>query len=124
MDYKDMIIRAFSQTNDVQFGQGKQNYLNGQNAISENIETNLYCFLIDCFFDIQKGIDWLRFFSVPTSKQEITLSVRGIVILCYGVTSINKLDVSVVNRKISITMNINTIYTNNFQYNLQYVPVS
>ena len=119
-----MIIRALTPTGDATFGQGIQNFLNGQNAIAENIETNLYCFLRDCYFDIQKGIDWLRFFSVPTQAQEVMLSVRGNILLSFGVTSINSLNVSVVGRKIIINMNINTIYTSNFQYNLEYVPVS
>ena len=119
-----MIIRALDINGDATFGLGKQNFLTNNNAIGENVQTNLYCFLRDCYFDIQKGVDWLRFFSVPTSQQEITLSVRGIILLCYGVTSINKLDVSVVNRKIFITGNINTIFTSQFQLNLEYVPVS
>lgn len=119
-----MIIRALDGNGEPQFGQGKQNFLSGQNAVAENIQTNLYCFLRDCFFDIQKGIDWIRFFSVPTQSQEIKLSVRGIVLLCFGVTSINSLEVLVVNRRINITMNINTIFTSNFQYNLEYVPIS
>lgn len=119
-----MIIRALDGNHDATFGQGIQNFLSGQNAVAENIETNLYCFLRDCYFDIQKGIDWLRFFSVPTNRQEITLSVKGVILLCFGVTSINSLEVSVVNRKIFISANINTIFTSNFQYNLEYVPAS
>ena len=119
-----MIIRALDGNHDATFGQGKQNFLSGQNAVAENIKTNLYCFLRDCFFDIQNGIDWLRFFSVPTTSQEIALSVKGIVLLCFGVTSINSLSVSTADRKISISMNINTIFTSNFQYNLEYVPAS
>ena len=119
-----MIIRALDKNGDATFGQGKQNFLSGQNAIAENIQTNLYCFLRDCYFDIQKGIDWLRFFSVPTTAQEITLSVKGVILLCFGVTSINSISVSVADRKINISMNINTIFTSNFQYNLEYVPVS
>jgi hypothetical protein len=118
-----MIIRQLI-NGDATFGLGVQNFLTGQNAIAENIQTNLYCFLRDCYFDIQKGLDWIRFFSVPTSAQEIQLSVKSAVLLCYGVTSINSIDVSVENRKINISMNINTIFTSNFQYNLEYVPIS
>ena len=119
-----MIIRALDSTGDATFGQGKQNFLSGQNAVAENIQTNLYCFLRDCYFDIQKGIDWLRFFSVPTTSQEVTLSVRGIVLLCFGVTGINSLSVSLIDRKVNISMNVSTIFTSNFQYNLEYVPAA
>ena len=118
-----MIIRQLV-NGDATFGLGIQNFLTGQNAIAENIQTNLYCFLRDCYFDIQKGVDWIRFFSVPTSSQEVTLSVRSIILLCYGVTSIQSLSVSLVNRKISITAVINTIFTSNFKLNLEYVPGS
>lgn len=119
-----MIIRALTSTGDSTFGLGKQNYLSGQNAVIENIQTNLYCFLRDCYFDIQKGIDWIRFFSVPTSNQEIQLSVRGIILQCFGVVKINSLSVNTINRKINITMNISTIFSTNYQYNLEFVPVS
>lgn len=119
-----MIIRALDSNHDATFGQGKQNFLSGQNAIAENIQTNLYCFLRDSYFDIQKGIDWLRFFSVPTSSQEIQLSVKGVILLCFGVTSINSIVVNVQNRRIHITANINTIYTQQFTLNLEYVPIS
>lgn len=119
-----MIIRAFNPATDVQFGQGRENFLSGQNAIAENIQTRLYSFLRDCFFDIQSGIDWIRFFSVPTKSQEIELSCRGIVLQSYGVVKVNSIEVLVVDRRINISMNINTIFTTNYQYNLEYVPVS
>jgi hypothetical protein len=119
-----MIIRSLTTSGDSTFGKGIQNFLNSQNAIAENIQTNLYCFLRDCYFDIQKGIDWIRFFSVPTTNQEVALSVRGAILLCYGVTSIQSLSVNLQNRKINITAVINTIYTSNFKLNLEYVPVS
>lgn len=119
-----MIIRSLNENHDAEFGLGIQSFLTGQNAVAENIQTNLYCFLRDCYFDIQKGVDWLRFFSVPTSEQEVTLSVRGIILLCYGVTSIQYLSVSLANRKINITAVINTVFTSNFKLNLEYVPVS
>lgn len=116
-----MIIRNLI-NGDATFGNGIQNFLTNQNAIVENIQTNLYCFLRDCYFDIQKGIDWIRFFSTPTSQQEVTLSVRSAILLCYGVTSIQSLNVSLVNRQIIITATINTIFTSNFKLNLEYVP--
>lgn len=118
-----MIIRALL-GGDATFGQGRENFLSGQNAIAENIQTRLYAFLRDCFFDIQAGIDWIRFFSVPTSSQEIQLSCRGIVLQSFGVVKVNNIFISTVNRKIFISLNINTIFTTNYQYNLEYVPVS
>lgn len=119
-----MIIRALTTDGDSTFGQGRENFLSGQNAISLNIKTRLYSFLRDCFFDIQSGIDWIRFMSVPTQSQEIQLSCRGVVLQSYGVVKINNIFISVVDRNILISMNINTIFTTNYQYNLQYVPVS
>ncbi len=119
-----MIIRALDNDGDSTFGQGTENFLSGQNAIAENIKTRLYSFLRDCFFDIQAGIDWIRFMSIPTKSQEIELSCRGIVLQSYGVVKLNNISASVVDRKISISINIDTIFTQNYSYNLQYVPVS
>lgn len=118
-----MIIRALL-AGDSTFGQGRENFLSGQNAVALNIQTRLYSFLRDCFFDIQSGIDWIRFMSVPTKSQEIVLSCRGIILQSYGVVKVNKIEVAVKNRAILISLNINTIFTTNYQYNLQYVPVS
>lgn len=118
-----MIIRALL-AGDATFGQGRENFLSGQKAVEENIQTRLQSFLRDCFFDLQAGIDWLRFMSVPTQPQEIQLSVRAIVLQSFGVVKINALEVLVINRRIAISMNINTIFTTNYQYNLEYVPVS
>lgn len=119
-----MIIRALDSQHDSTFGQGKENFLSGQRAIEENIQTRLYSILRDCFCDLQAGIDWIRFMSVPTKEQEIQLNCKAIVLQSYGVVKINNIVVSVINRKILIDMNINTIFTNNYQYNLQYAPIS
>ncbi len=119
-----MIMRALTASGDSTFGQGRENFLSGQNAVALNIKTRLYSFLRDCYFDIQAGIDWIRFFSVPTKAQEIQLSCRGIILQSYGVVKINKITVEVANRKVLISINIDTIFTTNYQYNLEYVPVS
>lgn len=119
-----MITRALDNNSDATFGQGRENFLSDQNAIALNIKTRLYSLLRDCFFDIQAGVDWMRFMSVPTKAQEIQLSVRAIVLQSYGVVKVNNIFVSVVDRRILISINIDTIFTNSYTYDLEYVPVS
>jgi hypothetical protein len=116
-----MIIRALDASGDVTFGLGKQNYLSGQNAIIENIQTRLYEFLNNAFWNMKAGADWPRLLGTPGTKQEIILTCRSIVLQSYGVVSVNSIDSIYDNysRSITLVMNINTIYTSNFSFQLQ-----
>ena len=67
-----MIIRALDSNKDWTYGKGKNDYNSGNNAAQELINTRLYSFLGDCFFDMQAGIDWFNFMS---SKNQIGLDL-------------------------------------------------
>jgi hypothetical protein len=115
-----MIIRALL-ADDWTFGLGKQNYLFGQQAIAENIQTRLYEFLNDAFWNMPAGLDWPRLFGTPGTKQEITLTCRSIILASFGVTAVNSIQalVDAGTRNLVLSFNINTIYTNNFSIQLQ-----
>jgi hypothetical protein len=108
-----MIIRALSTDGDWTFGQGKQNYLSAQKAIMENIQTRLYSFLNDAFWDINSGIDWPRLLGTRSTQQEIILTARAIILQSYGVTGVNHISISYYGntRNLILQYNINTIYT-------------
>ncbi len=116
-----MIIRALDATGDWTFGQGKQNYLIGQKAIALNIQTRLLSFLNDCFFDLNAGIDWINLLGSTNTKVQIELSVKAVILKSYGVLRINSLSSSFVGRRLSLTYNIDTIFTANFTQSLNEV---
>lgn len=116
-----MIIRSIDGTQDWQFGQGKQNYKTNQAAIAENIQTRLMSFLNDCWFDLGAGIDWFRLLGTPGTKEEIVLTCRSKILLSYGVLRVNDVSLLIDSNKRSLTlsMNIDTIFTNNFLQSLE-----
>lgn len=115
-----MIIRALDANGDWKFGQGKQSYKVGQEAVMENIETRLYAFLNDCWFDMTAGIDWLRLLGDKNTREEIVLSARAVILQSYGVVRINHISVSVsAQRRMILQFNIDTIFTSQFNRTLE-----
>jgi hypothetical protein len=115
-----MIIRALS-AGDCTFGLGKQNYLSGNDAIAENIQTRLYEFINDAFWNMSAGLDWTRLLGTPGTRQEITLTCRSIILQSYGVTAVNSISVVYDSRirNLILSFNINTVYTSNISVQLQ-----
>lgn len=118
-----MIVRALTPDHDFTFGKGTENYLFGQAAVAENIQTRILSFLNNCFFDMAAGIDWFTYLGVPNKNQEIILRVRAIILQSYGVVSVNSIQLNAVNatRRAVLTYNINTIYTKNYTQTLQVI---
>ena len=114
-----MIIRALDSSRDWKFGRGIQDYNIEQAAIIENIDTRLWCFLNDCFFDKNSGLDWLRLLGTPGTFNELVLSCRAVILQSYGVVRLNSLSASISNRRATIQFNINTIYTSQFAASLE-----
>ena len=116
-----MIIRALDILGDCTFGLGKQNYLSGQNAIIQNIQTRLYEFTNDAFWNMTAGISWPTLLGTPGTQQQIVLSCRSIILQSYGVTAVNSISASVdkATRNLILSFNINSVYTSNASIQLQ-----
>lgn len=121
-----MIERSLDVNHDFTFGIGKNNYLSGQLAIAQDIQTRLYEFLNDCFFNLKAGVDWNTLMSslgAVKNEQQIFLSCRAIILQTYGVVKIRSLTISITsNRAINIQGVVDTIFTSSYQINLQGVP--
>jgi hypothetical protein len=118
-----LIIRNLDANHDWTFGQGQQNYLTGQSAIAENINTRLLSFINDCYFDLQTGVDWFRLLGSHSTQQEITLSCRAIILASYGVLRVNSINATFNDeqRNIILTYNIDTIFTRFFLQQLEVI---
>lgn len=115
-----MRIRALDANGDITFGQGLQNYLTNQTAIGFNIKTRLLSFLNNCFWAMGAGIDWFTFLGGGNTATQIQLAVTAVIAQSFGVVSVNNVSVSVnpKTRSVSLSYNVVTIYTSNFQAEL------
>lgn len=108
-----MIVRALDADHDWTYGKGKNNYLQRQDAIAQDIETRLLEFLGDCFFNVVAGIDWFGRLSSKNNQLAIELDVGAVITNTAGVTALVQLSsvYNPVNRQLGITYEVNTIYT-------------
>lgn len=119
-----MIIRALDGTGDWQFGKGKQSYNYKTDAIAENVSTRLNEFLNDCFFNMGAGLDWLRLLGDKNTMNEIVLTLRSKILQSEGVVRVNSIDAKMSGRRsLTVSYNIDTIYTQNFNQSLEVVNV-
>lgn len=112
-----MIMRALDGSGDWTFGNGLQNYNYSNNAIAENVQTRLYEFLNNCFFNLGAGIDWTRLMGSKNSLQETLLTIRGVILQSFGVVRVNEINPVLVpgTRKLTVTYSIDTIFTKNLK---------
>ncbi len=117
-----MIMRALSLSGDWTFGQGLANYNQDEDAIAENIYTWLQSWVGNCWFALKDGIDWTNLLDVG-QKQNLEDSIRANILARYGVVGINSLtsQFDPRSRHISITVNIQTIYSQAFQIQLSQI---
>jgi len=100
----------------MRFGQGIASYAKDEQAIELNIKTRLLSWYGDCFFALDEGVDWAS--RLDTGQLEnLELEVRSNILQAYGVVGINSLSVSFDSaaRKVTITYDIQTIYSTSFQ---------
>ena len=108
-----MRFRSLDGTGDWNFGKGLETYAIDHNAIAFDVRTSILSFFKDCWFAPNAGLDWLRLLGSKSTEQEIALSVRGAILKCQGVTKVNSIDLVYNNRKLSVSYNINTIFSTN-----------
>lgn len=103
-----MIVRAIDVAHDWTFGNGKSNYKRNLSAVVQNINTRLYSFLGDCFFETTAGIDW---FSRLGSKDNLLLQldIAATILKTRNVTGLVQLSVvTTVERRLSISYQVQT----------------
>lgn len=117
-----MRVRALDGAGDWTYGKGKNDYLTRNPAVAQSIQTRLFSFLGDCFFDLGAGIDWFTFLG---GKDQIglNLAVSAIILNTQDVTGIRQLsiDLQPSNRKLTIQYRVQTTFSvlsNSFQYDL------
>ena len=106
------IVRALDRTHEWLFGKGKNDYVTGNQAVAQNINTRLQSFVGDCFFDLNAGIDR---FNLMSNKNQvaITLAVSAVILNTPNVTSLLALSISLndATRKLTSTYQVQTFYS-------------
>lgn len=107
-----MIVRAIDSDGDWQFGKGRNDYKKDNDAIQQDLQTRLSCFLGDCFFDMSAGIDW---FNLLGSKNTLALklAVNSVILNTQGITAIIDVVMFLDNstRNLSLRYVVETVYT-------------
>jgi hypothetical protein len=110
-----MIFRAIDGSGDWQFGQGRQNYLRGDDAVALNIATRLRCFFGDCFWATDFGVDWWNLLGSrnPSAQVNVILQTRTMIAKSFGVVRINSVEAVTdrVTRKLRVEYNVDTIFS-------------
>jgi hypothetical protein len=112
-----MIVRALNSSHDWTFGKGQNNYLSGNAATVQLINTRLNSFLGDCFFDLGAGVNWFNFIG-SKNIVGLNLSIAAVILNTSDyqgnqlVQYINQLYVTLTSqRALSIAYNVQTVYS-------------
>ncbi len=104
-------VRAIDSDGDWTFGQSKNNYLSGNNAIAQNINTRLNSVLGNCFFDVAAGIDWFNLLS-KKDQTSLNLAIASTILNTDLVTGIKQLFISLnTARQFSVSYVVKTVYS-------------
>lgn len=111
-----MKFRGLDSNGDWQFGQGLGSYAKEADALALNIQTRILSWLGNCFFDLQKGVDWKNRLD-KGQRDALIIELNTILMQTDGVIKINSLDVTMdsATRSLSVKYDVQTIYTKSFQ---------
>jgi len=114
-----MIIRALDNNLDWTFGFGLSNYKENKDALAQDINSQLFLILNECFFDAASGIDWINLLGGKNSNA-LNIAISTTLLNVSGVTGIRQASSNLdADRNFSLTYSVNTIYgvlNNIFQY--------
>lgn len=110
------MLRNLDKNHDWLFGHGIQDYVIGEKEIELDILTNILCWRNNCFYDLDRGIDW---YNITASRSnQLIHSLTSLILNIDGVVKINSIDYNLAeDRKINININLDTIYKQNININ-------
>lgn len=111
-----MIIRTVDGENDWNFGKGIASYASAEQAINENVKHRLLSWVGDCFFALNDGVDWKSRLDIG-QQSALEQELRSVIMNSEGVMAVNSVAVVFTgsSRLFTITFNIDTIYSQNFE---------
>ena len=107
-----MIFRQLDANGDFTWGKGVQNFARGQQAIALNLQTLIQCWVGDCFFALQMGINWKQLMNYgPNAGLDSALQV--LILRAYGVVSMVSATIrhDAQSRNFTASYTVDTVYT-------------
>ena len=93
------------------FGHGFSSYKSEVAEIAQDIETALYEFKYNCFFDLESGIDWTTRLGKHGQKQLLDDDIQRIITNRYGVLGIDNFNSIVTDRIYSCSCEVYHIFS-------------
>jgi hypothetical protein len=111
-----MKIRNLTTSGDWTFGAGRQNYLQGQDAIAANIRTYLKLWVGNCFWALQAGVNWRQYLD-KNQETRLLAGLQTAIMSRFGVMGLTQLsaDLDRRSRVMVVRYTVSTIYTQSFQ---------
>lgn len=110
-----MIIRAIRKNENGQeefcFGHGYTDYKHESSCVEQDIETALYEFKNDCFFDLNAGIDWKARLGYYGQKEYLDEDIQNIILSRNGVINITDFNSNIIDRIYNCQASVLTIYS-------------
>ena len=113
-----MIFRSLDENKDWNFGRGKSDFLDRNEAIGLNIQTRLQSWVNDCFFDLTAGIDWINRLGKKNQRELLELDIKRVILQSEGVTSLISFDTFVNGRNFTADYSVETVYSQSYQNTL------
>ena len=110
-----MKFRNLDSDGDWSFGNGRNCYVAGNQAIGLNIKTRLLSWFGDCFFDMAAGIDWLNRLGSKNQRKLLEADLKRVIVSSFGVTGINNFDTVLNVRAFTANYSVNTAYSAAYQ---------
>ena len=106
-----MKVRSLDDRGDWNFGLGAQSYRVDLIAVMQVIATHIRSWYLDCFFDMEAGIDWKNLLGAKQTEDMIKLACRREMLKIPEVNTVDAIWLTVdEDRNLTISYDITTIY--------------
>jgi len=106
-----MKVRAIDEKGDWVFGLGVQSYKNNIQAVVQLIATHIRSWYLDCFFDMEAGIDWKNLLGNHKTEDMIKLACRREILKIPEVKTVDALWLHLdEERRVTVSYEVKTIY--------------
>lgn len=110
------MLRNLDKNHDWLFGHGIQDYVKEEKEIELDIITNILCWKNNCFYDLDRGIDWYN--TIGNKNKQLIHQLTSLILNIYGVVQINNINYNLTeDRRININISLDTIYKQNVKIN-------
>ena len=110
------MLRNLDKNHDWLFCHGIQDYVKEEKEIELDIITNILCWKNNCFYDLDRGIDWYNI--IGNKNKQLAHQLTSLILNINGVVQINNINYNLTeDRRINVNISLDTIYKQNVSIN-------